>query len=197
MPYFFFFTFAIIAPILGFIFLKDKVNKFNIITLIISFIALLFLFQPNSFATWKVGGFFAILSALAQAAYLVLRKKLSAYPANFMMLANTLIGVLVVGFLSLILEESFYFQGAIQHVSSNTWLATILFGVDNFLAWFAMTKGFEYFRATSASVILLSELIFGIFFAFIFFHEIPTYATFIGGGLILLSSVLVIVKGES
>lgn len=194
---FLFYSYAIIAPILGFIFLKDKVNKFNIICLVLSFIALLLLFQPTAFANWKLGGFFAILSSLATASYLIARKKLVEYRASYMMLANTFLGTIVVGALGLFVDHSFYFNSGIVHVSATTWLVTVLFGIDNFAAWLAMTKGFEYFHATSASIILLSELVFGVFFAFLFFHEIPTDATFIGGLLIIVASVLVILKGES
>lgn len=194
---FVFYMFAIIAPILGFVLLKDKVNKFNIISLALSFVALVLLFQPNSVATWQIGAIFAFLSALSQAGYLIARKKLHAYKASYIMLVNTFLGMLVVGALALFVETSFYFQGDIAQVSTNTWLVTFLFGVDNFLAWLTMTKGFEYFRATSASIILLSELLFGIFFAFLFFNEIPTIATLIGGILILFASVLVIRKGET
>ncbi|HVA96358.1 MAG TPA: DMT family transporter [Candidatus Acidoferrales bacterium] len=191
------YTYAIVTPILGFIILKDKVNKFNVISLILSFVALLLLFQPTSFITWQIGAGFAFLSALATASYLIARKKLHEYRASYMMLVNTFLGMLSVGALGLILEHPFYFQGGITHVSFNTWLVTILFGIDNFVAWLAMTKGFEYFRATSASIILLSELVFGVFFAFLFFQEIPTISTFIGGILILTASVLVILKGET
>ena len=193
---FLFYSYAIIAPVLGFVILKNRVNAFNILSLILSFIAIALLFQPNGFNTWKIGGFFAILSALGQASYLISRKKLSYYKANFMMLSNTFIGVIFLGMLSLIIENTFYFHGAITNLSGNTWLATVIFGIDNFFAWLAMTKGFEYFKATSASVILLSELVFGAFFAFILFKESPTYVTIIGGILILFSSTLVILKGE-
>ena len=193
---FIFFTFAIIAPILGFIFLKEKVNTFNIVAIFLSFIALFLLFQPNSLSTWKIGGFFAFLSAISQASYIIARKRLKNYSASFMMLANTFLGVLFVGILSMIFEYRFY-QGAITRLSVNTWTTTILFGVINFLAWLAMTKGFEYFKASSASIILLSELIFGVIFAFFIFHEIPTYLTLVGGGLIVAASALVILKGEN
>jgi drug/metabolite transporter (DMT)-like permease len=190
------YLYAIITPILGFILLKDKVNKFNLISLAISFVALVLLFQPTAFATWRIGGLFAFLSAIATASYLIARKKLPEYRASYLLLVSTFLGMLSVGALGLVVEHAFYFQGGITQVSLNTWLVTILFGIDNFAAWLAMTKGFEYFRATSASIILLSELIFGVFFAFLFFHEIPTIATFIGGLLILFASVLVILKGE-
>ena len=194
---FLFYTYAIIAPVLGYFFLKDKINVINIASLIMSLIALALLFSPNSIPTWKMGGFFAILAALGQSSYLILRKKLHTYPASFMMFINTLVGVLVLGILSFTFESSFYFNGGVSHVSNNVWITTILFGIDNFLAWFTMTKGFEYFKATAGSIILLSELIFGIVLAFFFFKEIPTSATVIGGVLILTASILVILKGEN
>ncbi|MBI5620024.1 DMT family transporter [Candidatus Gottesmanbacteria bacterium] len=191
------FTFAIIAPILAHIFLKDKINVFNVAALATATVALVLLFQPNAIPTWKIGGAFAILSALGQAIYLVIRKKLKNYSASFLMLANTCVGVIILGFLSLIIERSFYFQGGIQRISANTWMTTVLFGIDNFLAWLVMTKGFEYVKAATGSILLLSELLFGISFAFLFFQEIPTFATLAGGVLILLSSLLVILKGEN
>jgi len=194
---FLFYSYAIIAPILGFIFLKDKINKINVFSLVLSFVALFLLFQPNSVSTWKLGGVLSILSAIGQAGYLILRKKLKQYPANIMMLVNTLTGILVLSILSLIFENNFYFKGGIMHITAKTWFTTILSGLDNFLAWFTMTKGFEYFKATSGSLILLSELLFGIFFAFIFFGEIPAFSALLGGVLILISTAFVILKGES
>ena len=194
---FLFYSYAIITPILGFIFLREKMNKYNVFAMLFSFIALLLLFQPNGVATWKIGGIFAILSAIGQSFYLIGRKKLHSYSAHFMMLANTSMGVIVLGILCLLFDSSFYFKGGIQIVSMKTWIITILFGIDNFLAWFMMSKGFEYFKAASGSLVLLSELVFGVIFAFLFFAEIPTAITVIGGVLILLSISTVIVKGAS
>jgi len=191
------YLYAVITPILGFIFLKDKLNRYNVISLAGSLIALILLFQPTAIGSWRIGAFFALLAALATATYLIARKKLPTYRASYLMLINTFLGMLSVGLLGILFEPAFYFSGGILHVDANTWLVTILFGMGNFLAWLLMTKGFEYFRATSASVILLSELVFAVFFAFLFFHEIPTFATFIGGILIIFASVLVIIKGEA
>lgn len=194
---FLFYTYAIITPVFGYLFLKERINRINVIALFVSLIALALLFQPNSLPTWKLGGFFAILSSLGQTAYLILRKKLNRYSAGVMMVANTLVGVAVLSAISLLLETGFYFEGGIARVSLKTWVATVLFGLDNFLAWFAMTKGFEYFKATAGSVILLSELVFGIVFAFLFFREIPSGTALIGGFCILAASVMVIFKGEN
>lgn len=192
---FLFYTYAIIAPVLGFLFLRERINPVNVISLILSLIALTLVFRPNSLKTWQIGGIFAILSALGQSSYLILRKKLHKYPADLMMLISTFLGVITLGILSLILESGFYFQGQITSINSNVWLTTVLFGIDNFFAWFTLTKGFEYFKATSGSLILLSELVFGIILAFLFFREIPSITTVIGGVLIIFSSTFVIFWG--
>lgn len=177
--------------------LKDKLNRYNSISLLLSFIALVLLFQPSSVGSWRTGSIFALLSAIATATYLIARKKLHTYRASYLMVINTFLGMFSVGLLSVILEPNFYLHGGIFHISFNTWLVTILFGIGNFLAWLLMTKGFEYFHAASASIILLSELVFGVLFAFLIFHEVPPATTFLGGLLIIVASTIVIFKGET
>jgi drug/metabolite transporter (DMT)-like permease len=192
---FLFFIYGIITPVFGFFILKERFNKFNLISLVLTLVALFFLFQPNSISTWKLGGFFAIMAALCQSLYLVTRRMLLKYPAAIIMVLNTVVGIIILGTLSFIFEKSFY-SGAIQLVSQKTWIMTIVFGVDNFLAWLFMTKGFELFKASTGSVILLIENVFAIILAAVFLKEIPTYLTILGGGLIILSSMIVILKSE-
>ena len=194
---FLFYTYAIMTPIIGYFLIKEKLNKYNVTALILSLIALYLLFRPNSLPTWKIGGVFALLAALGQSLYVVIRRALTKYPAIVMMFLNTLVGIIVLGVMSLLFENSFYSDKTILQLSANTYLVTILFGIDNFLAWFFMTKGFELFKATTGSLILLTELIFGIFLAFVFFSEIPTLLTVIGGFLILTSSMVVILRGSN
>jgi drug/metabolite transporter (DMT)-like permease len=193
---FLFYCYSIITPVLGFFVLKEKMNKYVIIALGIILAALLLLFQPISLSSLKVGALFAIISSFGQSIYLVGRKKLTEYPAKFMTLANTFIGVIVVGILSLVFENKFYSSGAVTHLSLQTWIVTILFGSFNFLGWLCMTKGFEYFKSSLGSIILMLELVFGVILAFLFFNEIPTLYTLLGGVLIVIASLLVILKGD-
>lgn len=191
------FTFAIIAPVLGFFMLKAKLNTYNIIGLLMTLVALFCLFQPNAISTWRIGGMFALATAVGQALYVVLRKKLTLYPANLMMLLNTGVGVIIVGTLSFLMEQSFYFTDGIWEISLQGWIVTFLFGLVNFFAWLTMTKAFEYLSAATGSIVLLLELLIGLVFAFIFFGEIPTTLTILGGALIALASVIVIKKGHN
>lgn len=195
---FIFYCFSIITPILGHILLKEKINTFNVIAFFLTFLALLLLFRPNSVSTWRIGGIFALLTAFGQSFYLIGRKKLTRYSSQFLLLLSTLLGVLVLGSLAFLLEKSFYTSiGGIHSLRPQTWIVTIVFGIDNFLAWLFMSKGFQYVKSALGSLLLLSELLFATTFAFMFFSEIPTIYTIIGGLFIIGSSVLVIFKGDN
>jgi drug/metabolite transporter (DMT)-like permease len=132
---FIFYSFAIITPILGFIILKEKVNSYNILSLILSALALLLLFQPNEFSTWKIGGLFSLLAALSQSFYLIGRKKLTQYSSQTMLFWNTLLGVITIGILSLIFENSYFTSTTgILSMSTQTFLLTFYAGIANFSA---------------------------------------------------------------
>lgn len=183
---------TVLGPLLGYIFLKERLSRSMIIATIIGLVSLFFLFTPGPMETWKIGAFFALISSVGSSLYVIGRKKLVAYDSSLILLVNTTVGVLVVGLLSVLFEPSFYFQGGIGTVSLNTWIVTILFGLDNFAAYYCMTKGFQLLSAGEGSMIMLTENIIGIFFAYIFFQEIPSIQSSIGGLLILFASLLVL-----
>jgi drug/metabolite transporter (DMT)-like permease len=187
---------TIMGPLFGYLFLKEKLNKPKIIAMIIGFISLLFLFRPGPFSTWKVGAFFALLAATGNSLYVIGRKKLGNYDSKLILLTNTTLGIVVMGIISFLLESKFYFGGGITSLAPTTWLITLLFGLDNFTAYLFFTKGFQLVSAGAGSMVMLTENFIGVLFAFLFFAEVPTITTLIGGILILIASILVIVKGE-
>lgn len=194
---FIFFCFGIITPILGALFLRERINSVKGIALVMAIVALFFLFRPGPVVTWKAGAMFAFASAIGQSIYIIGRKKLHTIDSSTLLLVNTVVGVLAVGMISALTESTFYTDASgILEVSRSTWLVTFLFGVDNFAAWLFMTRGFALISAGTGSLIMLAENFIGIFFAFLFFSEIPSTSTLIGGVLILIASTLVIAKGE-
>jgi len=195
---FLFYSFGIITPILGFLILREKINKYNVISLIIGATSLLFLFTPTSVSTWKLGGILAFGSALTQSFYLVSRKKLKEYSSALVLFTSTFLGMLLVGSLALIFENNFYFgEAEIKSMEVSTWILTILFGIGNFSAWYFMSKGFEYVKATTGSLVLLTENVLAISFVFLFFQEVPSVMAIFGGLLIVFASILVILKGDN
>lgn len=183
---------TIMGPLFGYLFLKERLSRSMIVAMLIGFISLFYLFSPGPMVNWKIGAIFALLSAIGSSFYVIGRKKLSSYDSIIILLANTSVGVVALGILSILFEPSFYLAGGIQTVSSTTWLVTVLFGLDNFAAYLFMTKGFQLLTAGTGSMIMLGENLIGILFAFLFFQEIPSIQSLIGGMLILMASFLVI-----
>ena len=60
-----------------------------------------------------------------------------------------------------------------------------------------MTKGYQLIKTALASTVLLIENVFIVLFAFMFLNEMPTIYSLIGGGLILIASLIVIYKGDN
>lgn len=194
---FIFYCFSIITPLLGRLFLKERLTGAKITALILGFIALFFLFRPGPVDTWKTGALFAVASAVGQSVYIIGRKKLAATSSTTLLFVNTFVGVIAVGIIAFVTESRFYTgAGGIGTVSWSTWFVTVLFGIDNFVAWLFMTRGFQLVSAGTGSLVMLAENLIGIVFAFLFFREVPVFSTLVGGGLILVASMLVIAKGE-
>lgn len=183
---------TVMGPLLGYIFLKERLSPAIITATIIGFFSLFFLFSPGPMETWKLGALFALASAFGSSLYVIGRKKLNQYDSSIILLSNTVVGVVCVGILAVCMELPFYAGGGFESVSATTWLTIFLFGLDNFAAYLCMTKGFQLLSAGEGSMIMLSENVIGISLAFMFLGEIPTVQSLIGGGLILIASYLVI-----
>ncbi len=193
---FIFYSYAILTPVLAFILLKEKANRFNIISLGLGLVSLLLLFQPNALATWKIGGLFAILCSLGQSFYLIARKKLNRYSAQQLMLINTAVGIFTMILVTLFLSPEF-FSNKITTLSWQSWLAAAIAGSINFLGWFLMSKGFQMVKASTGSLVMLVENVFVVFIGYLFLSETPTLLTLIGGFLVICAAALVTLKGDN
>ena len=193
---FIFYSFAIITPVLAFFILKEKANKYNFISLGLGFLSLLLLFQPNALTTWIMGGFFAFLCALGQSFYLIARKKLHQYSAQQLMVINTAVGVVTMALLTSILYPQFY-TTTLRTLSLQSWLTALIAGAINFFGWLLMSKGFQYVKAATGSLVMLVENVFVVIIGLSFLSEIPTLATIGGGLLVIAAGVLVTLKGDN
>src|SRR3990167_4555007 len=193
---FIFYSFAILTPILAFIFLKEKANKFNFISLGLGLISLLLLFQPNALATLKLGGLFAFLSALAQSFYLIARKKLNQYSSQELLVVSTAAGIVSMAGLTWLLSPTFY-TIKLPTLALNSWLAAAIAGIFNFGGWFLMSKGFQMVKAATGSLVMLVENVFVVMIGFWFLNETPTLMTLFGGLLVIAAAVLVTLKGDN
>lgn len=193
---FIFYSFAIITPVLAFFILKEKANRYNFISLGLGLLSLFLLFQPNALATWKLGGFFAFLCALGQSFYLIARKKLHQYSAQQLMVINTAAGVVTMALLTSILYPQFY-TTTLKTLSLQSWLTALIAGAINFFGWLLMSKGFQYVKAATGSLVMLVENVFVVIIGLLFLSEVPTLATISGGLLVIAAGVFVTLKGDN
>lgn len=78
-----------------------------------------------------------------------------------------------------------------------SWLAALVAGAINFFGWFLMSKGFQYVKAATGSLVMLVENVFVVIIGMIFLQEMPTLMTIFGGLLVIAAAVLVTLKGDN
>lgn len=171
---------ALLAPFL----LREKLEKVTLISLIISFLGL-FLIASEGFSLSPanfLGILFGTISGLAYAFSLIIYKyllrDLSVYTLIFY---QSLVG-------AIILAPFIYPQLSLS--LPFIWLLSfaLLFGI---LATFLHFQGIKRVKAQHAGILGYTEPLFGTAYAFLFFGEIPTVITLIGGGFIILGGYLI------
>lgn len=171
---------AVLAPFL----LREKLEKVTLISLIISFLGLfliasegLSLSSPNF-----LGILFGVASGLAYAFSIIIYKYLLRdLPVYTLIFYQSLVGSMILA------------PFIIPQISSSLpflWLLSfaLLFGI---LATFLHFQGIKRVKAQHAGILGYTEPLFGASYAFLFFAEIPTIITLIGGTFIILGGYLI------
>ena len=190
---FLFFTSSIMTPVLAVIILKEKFTKPLSIAIGLSLLGMYFMFQPQFGSSQVVGMGFALLAAFLVSIYYVGRRIVKDVSASLIMVYSTVFGAIGVGIISMLFERSFWSGSPLMAMQTLAPII-IIFGIDNFLAWFFLSRGLQTVPAGKGSIILLSELFFGVILSIVYFGEIPTVLTVIGAGCIALSAIVVIKK---
>ena len=74
------------------------------------------------------------------------------------------------------------------------WLYIILFAVASVMATWSMIAGVKLIEAGAAGILGLLEIVFGLGFGIIFFHERPGTAALVGAVVIIAASAIPYVK---
>jgi len=75
-----------------------------------------------------------------------------------------------------------------------TWIFFVAYGLLGVVVFYTTLYGFKYVEAQKASLLLLGEIIFVIIIGVLFYKEIPTLNTIIGGVLIVVALALPNIK---
>ncbi len=190
---FLFFTFSIMTPLLAVVILKEKFNHILGIAVGLSLLGMYLMFRPQFGTSHLFGMGFALLTAFLTSVYYIGRRLIKDISAAAVMMYSTVFGALGVGLISFFIERSFWINNPIVVIQPLLPII-VIFGIDNFLAWLFLGKGLQTVPAGRGSIILLSELFFGVILGIVYFGEIPTALTLIGAGCIALSAIIVIKK---
>ena len=178
------FTFPIITAFLEPLFTKTKFDPIYIFLGLLVLIGLYILAPEFTLESNELKGIlFGLASAICYSLrILILKQHVSNYNGSMLMLYQTaIISVLVVPVLFFVDVSGFKSQ-----LPYLVLLALLTTAIGHTM----MVKSLKHFSASTASIISSVQPIFGIIIAFFVVNEIPSWNTFWGGSLILLTVII-------
>ena len=184
-------AFGFVSPIYATIFavliLKEKIRIYRVTALIIGFIGVIIIAQPSLSGVEK-GVYFALLGQLCFGMTMVLIKKMSYKDSSLTILSYQYI--LTSFFLFLLFVPFFEIPNSFQFLQ----LATAAF-LGTFMHYF-FNQAIRLTEVTFLTPFKYLGLIFASIFGFVYFGDVPSVYTWIGG-TILFSSMLIITIREN
>lgn len=174
---------AVTGYLLGFFLLKEKITKVGVLALILVLLGLLMVYSGD--INFDFDKTVPVLAAIAAGSlfttWYVISKKVNQYYSVFQISTVVYVSVVVVNSLiALGIGERLN-----QDFLSLAWAANIGYGIAGFLGVILCVYGLKLVEAHKASLVLLSEVLFGVIFGLLLFGETLTGTTIIGGILIV------------
>lgn len=166
----------IFVTIMACIFLKEKIDSKQILSIIVTFLGALLVIKPE-FSFKMLPSLAGILSAAASGvAYTLLRYLKDKESPDTIIFYFSLISVVFTAPFALAeyVQPTFIQLGLL--------LAT---GVFASVGQFGITYAYKFAKATEVSIYNYSAIVFGIILGFIFFGEIPDTLSLLGGAIII------------
>jgi len=174
---------TILSYFLGYTFFSEHLTKNKILSIIFALMGLTAIYLDKLRLSKLEFMFFAALAGALFSIYLVFSKKLSnKYSSEQINFLDYIFTLVIYFAISIFIKETFYIK-----LFSLGWLWNILYSFATVGAVILTVTGFKNIEAQKGSIILLTELIFVILFGFIFFKEVPTLNSIVGGLLIVIS----------
>lgn len=176
--------------IYGSLFLKEKIDRKKIMSLVFAFLGLILIYYKDIISVSIIPSIFAFISGICFGLTMCTSKKLtnkySIFQVNFMAY-----------FLSFLFSTILLFFTKEQvnlQLPINIWLAMIGFCFFVVAGMYLTLYGFSKVEAQKGSLLLLLELVFVIIFGFLFYKEIPSINSLIGGLFIITALALPNIK---
>jgi drug/metabolite transporter (DMT)-like permease len=155
---------------------------------VLGLVGLALIFSPTGSNVAWFALALAALSGLGSAFNTVLVKKIP-YNATQATIVMWVASVIANIFMAVIFREKYPDIGL--HVQ---WLYLVFFAIASVIATWSLVKGVKLIEAGAAGILGLLEIVFGVGFGMIFFHERPGMLALIGGVVIIASAAIPYVR---
>ncbi|MCK4968111.1 MAG: EamA family transporter, partial [Candidatus Aenigmarchaeota archaeon] len=183
--FFLMFTESFFVVIIAALFLKEKINRDLLLTLILGFLGVFFIFSPQSLGANFIGNLYGLAAGFVYALYIVVGRQMGKkYSSSTNTLWSFIFGILF------LLPITFWFENPFAlSISTFTWFLVFLMGAIISSAYFLLNYGLKNLTASYGGILLLLEPVSAVLFALLFFGEVPTGSTIIGSILIIISVI--------
>lgn len=184
------FTFPVITAILEPLFTKEKLNPMHVFLAVLVLLGIYMLVPDLSLENNHLKGIlFGIFSAFCYALRnLIIKKHVTNYNGSALMLHQMIIvSVLLIPVL---------FLSDFSNFKSQLPLLLLIALLTTAIGHTMIVNALKHFSVTTASIIGSAQPIFGILIAYLFVKEIPSFNTYIGGSIILLTVIVESVRSK-
>ncbi len=190
-------TSPIFVAIFAYIFLKEKLNFWSIVAIILGFIGIVMIAQPQGgeFNKYDILGIFSGLGAAL--AYTSIRELREYYDTRAIVMSFMGVGTIAPLLLMLLSPfvnppEALDFMFAKFIMPSGIdWFYLTMMGLSATFSQVMMTKAYEYTKAGIVGTISYSNIVFAIFIGVALGDDFPDFLTILGIILVITSGLLV------
>ncbi len=182
----FYATGTMVSYVLGKVLFGEKLSQAKIISLVIAMIGLLLLYidtlQLGNLYYLSMAGFAGALFGVNINA---IKKINTAYPSLQVNLFNWSGALLISLAVSIVIAEPWSVP-----IATLPWLANVGLAVCSLAASLSVIFGFKYIEMQKGSLILLSELVFGVLLGVVLYQEVPTITAAVGSLLVFIALIV-------
>ncbi len=172
--------------LVGSLFFNEKLSRIKLISIVLCFIGLALIYSLSFEIDNSTYILFALVAGFSTGLWNTLSKKVSGkYPHLQLVFVDALLHVALSFLLVFILNEKLSFPEL-----SVPWITIFVFALTQIAVVKLVIYGFRHLEAHIGTLIMPLEVFFGAFFGFIFFKEVLSFYTIIGGLIIISGFVL-------
>jgi len=189
--YFIFYTGMLVTSyFFGLVLYKDRLTNIKIVSFVLAIIGLTMIYQLSMDIKSPIYDLFAFISGFGTSTWNTFSKKISGkYSVLQLNFLDFFISFVINIVISLAIREHWVMPSL-----NRVWLGNLLFVFMFITTGQLMIVGFKYIDTHIGSLIMLSELIFGIILSMIFYQEKLTLFALIGGIIIVIAIILPEIK---